>query len=47
MTAALKPVANYFQPIDPQPEALPMPSQTEKTLARIRTALLTKSSAGD
>jgi hypothetical protein len=47
MSTTLRLVANYFQPIDPQPDALPMPNQTDKILARIRTALLTKSSAAD
>src|SRR4051794_27435604 len=39
MTAALGPVANYSQPIDPQPDALPMSNQTEKTLGQVRTAV--------
>ena len=34
MTTTRTPVANRFQPIDPQPDALPMPNQTDKTLAQ-------------
>jgi hypothetical protein len=41
------PVANRFRPIDPQPDALPMPNQTDKTLTQIRTELLTTFSAAD
>ena len=33
MTTTRTPTANRFQPIDPQPDALPMPNQTDKTLA--------------
>ena len=47
MTATRTPAANRFQPIDPQPDALPMPNQTDKTLAQIRTELLTTFSAAD
>ena len=45
MTTTRTPAANRFQPIDPQPDALPMPNQTDKTLAQIRTELLTTFSA--
>ncbi|WP_249143335.1 peroxiredoxin-like family protein [Bradyrhizobium liaoningense] len=42
------PTADRFQPIDLQPEDSPlMPDQTDKTLARIRTELLTTFSAAD
>jgi hypothetical protein len=37
MTTTRKPAAIRFQPIDPQPDALPMPKETDKTLAQIRT----------
>ena len=47
MTTTRTPAANRFQPIDPQPDALPMPNQTDKTLAQIRTELLTTFSAAD
>lgn len=47
MTTTRTPVANRFQPIDPQPDALPMPNQTDKTLAQFRTELLTTFSAAD
>ena len=47
MTATRTPVANRFQPIDPQPDALPMPNQTDKTIAQIRAELLTTFSAAD
>jgi hypothetical protein len=47
MTTTRTPMANRFQPIDPQPDALPMPNQTDKTLAQIRTELLTTFSAAD
>ena len=47
MTTTRTPVANRFQPIDPQPDALPMPNQTDKTLAQIRTELLTTFSAAN
>jgi hypothetical protein len=47
MTTTRTPTANRFQPIDPQPDALPMPNQTDKTLAQIRTELLTTFSAAD
>jgi hypothetical protein len=40
MTTTRTRMANRFQPIDPQPDALPMPNQTDKTLAQIRTELL-------
>jgi len=41
MTTTRTPAANRFQPIDPQPDdAPPMPNQTDKTLAQIRTELL-------
>ena len=41
MTTTRTPVANRFQPIDPQHNALPMPNQTDKTLPQIRIELLT------
>jgi len=48
MTTTRTPAANRFQPIDPQPDdAPPMPNQTDKTLAQIRTELLTTFSAAD
>ena len=47
MTTTRTPTANRFQPIDPQPDALPMPNQTDKTLAQIRTELLMTFSAAD
>ena len=47
MTTTRTPVANRFRPIDLQPDALPMPNQTDKTLAQIRTELLTTFSAAD
>jgi hypothetical protein len=47
MTTTRTPAANRFQPIDPQPDALPMPDQTYKTFAQIRTELLTTFSAAD
>ena len=47
MTTTRTPVANRFRPIDPQPDALPMPNQTDKTLTQIRTELLTTFSAAD
>jgi len=48
MTTTRTPTANRFQPIDPQPDdAPPMPNQTDKTLAQIRTELLTTFSAAD
>ena len=48
MTTTRTPAANRFQPIDPQPDdPPPMLNQTEKTLARIRTELLTTFSAVD
>ena len=47
MTMTRTPVANHFRPIDPQPDALPMPNQTDKTLTQIRTELLTTFSAAD
>lgn len=47
MTATRTPAANRFQPIDPQPDAAPMPNQTDKTLAQIRAELLTTFSAAD
>jgi hypothetical protein len=47
MTTTRTLVANRFQPIDPQPDALPMPNQTDRTLARLRTELLTTFSAAD
>ena len=31
MTTTRTPVSNRFRPIDPQPDALPMPNQTDKT----------------
>ena len=47
MTMTRTPVANRFRPIDPQPDALPMPNQTDKILAQIRTELLTTFSAAN
>ena len=47
MTTTRRPAANRFQPIDPRPDALPMPNQTDKTLAQIRTELLTTFNAAD
>jgi hypothetical protein len=47
MTTTRTPVANRFRPIDPQPDALPMPNQTDKTLTPIRTELWTTFSATD
>jgi hypothetical protein len=47
MTTTRTPVANRLQPIDPQPDALPMPNQIDKTLAQIRTEPLTTFSAAD
>ncbi|MCA1396275.1 peroxiredoxin-like family protein [Bradyrhizobium sp. BRP56] len=48
MTTTRTPAADRFQPIDPQPDdASPMPNQTDKTLARIRTELFTTFSAAD
>jgi hypothetical protein len=47
MTTTGTPVANPLPAIDPQPDALPMPSQTDKTLAQIRAELLTTFSAAN
>ena len=47
MTTTRTPVANPLPAIDPQPGALPMPSQTDKTLAQIRAELLTTFSAAN
>jgi peroxiredoxin len=48
MTTIRTPATNRFQPIDPQPDDSPsMPNQTDKTLARIRTELLTTFTAAD
>ena len=48
MTTTRTPAAKRFQPIDPQPDDVPpMPNQTDKTLAQIRTELLTTFSAAD
>jgi hypothetical protein len=47
MTTTRTPVANRLQPIDPRPDALPMPNQTDKTLTQICTELLTTLSAAD
>ena len=47
MTTTRTPVANRFQPIDPRPDALPMPNQTDKTLAQFRTEPLTTFSAAN
>ena len=47
MTMTRTPVANHFRPIDPQPDALSMPNQTDKTIAQIRTELLTTFSPAD
>jgi hypothetical protein len=40
-------VTNPLPAIDPQPHALPMPSKTDKTLAQIRTELLTTFNAAN
>ena len=40
-------MANRFQPIDPQPDALLMPNQTDTTIAQIRTEQLTTFGAAD
>ena len=40
-------MASRFQLIDPQPDALSMPNQTGKTIAQIRTELLTTFNAAD
>jgi hypothetical protein len=47
MTTRRTAVANRLQPIDLQPDALPMPNQIDRTLAQIRTELLTTSSVVD
>jgi hypothetical protein len=47
MTTTRTPADNRFQPIGPPPAAPPMPNQTDKTLAQIRTELLTRFSAAD
>jgi hypothetical protein len=47
MTTIRTPVANPLTVIDPQPDALPMPNLTDKTLAQIRTELLTTFSPAD
>jgi hypothetical protein len=47
VTTTRTPAGNRFQPIDPQTDALPVPNQTDKTLAQIRTELLTTFSAAD
>jgi hypothetical protein len=47
MTTTRTPAADRFQPIDPQPDALPMPSQTDKIFAQIRTEVLTTFNATD
>ena len=47
MTTTRTLVANRFQPIHPQPDALPMPNQTDKTLPQIRIELLTTFSAAN
>jgi len=47
MTTTRTSAANRFQPIDPRPDALPRSNQTDKTLAQIRTELLTTFSAAD
>jgi hypothetical protein len=47
MTTTRTLATNRFQPIDPQPDTLPMPNQTDKALAQIRTGLLTTFSAAD
>lgn len=45
MTTTRTPVANRFQPIDPQPDALPMPNQTDKDTRPDSHRLLTFSAA--
>jgi peroxiredoxin len=48
MTTIRTPAAKRFQPIDPRPDDSPqMLNQTDKTLARIRTELLTTFSTAD
>lgn len=47
MTTTRTPAASRFQPIDPRSDIPPMPNQTDKTLAQIRTELLTTFSAAD
>ncbi|MGY3578892.1 hypothetical protein [Bradyrhizobium sp. USDA 4504] len=48
MTHTCTQPTNHLQPVDPQLDnSLPMLSQTDKTLARIRTELLTTFSAAD
>ena len=40
-------MANRFQPIDLQPDSLPVPNQTDKTLGDLRAELSTTFSAVD
>lgn len=47
MTAARTPPGNHPPPIDQQPDAPPMPKPTDKTLAEIRSELMTTFSAAD
>jgi peroxiredoxin len=47
MTTTGVPAPNRIQPIDPQSDAPAMPNQTNETLARIRTELLTTFSSAD
>jgi hypothetical protein len=47
MTATPRPPSNPRRPIDPQSDAPSMPNQTNKTLAQIRSELLTTFSAAD
>ena len=48
MTTTRTEAVNRFQPIDPRPDdSPPMPNQTDKTLAQIRTELLMTFSAAD
>ncbi|MBR0716507.1 hypothetical protein [Bradyrhizobium liaoningense] len=47
MTTNRTPAVDRFQTIDPRNENLPVPDQTDKTLARIRAELLTTFSALD
>ena len=46
MTTTRTPVANRFQPIDPQPDALPMPNQTDKMRIPIHAGHLFRDEAG-
>jgi peroxiredoxin len=47
MITTRTPAGNRFPPIDLQPHATPMPNQTDKTLAQLRSELLATFSAAD